>query len=336
LSVGYVLAIGMALAFAFTNGFHDAANAIATLVATRVARPGQAVVVAAVFNMLGPLLLGAAVASTIAGIVHVQGERHTIAVIGAAASGAVAWNVITWWRGLPSSSGHALVGGLVGAALVEAGGHAVNWGGMAGLRPVGVWGTMIALAVSPVLGLGAAFVLERSGRRFLRRATNRVAVPVRAGQWVTSSWLAFSHGANDAQKAIGVVFALLLARNPATSSAPVWAKAACAATLTMGTALGGWRIVRTVGQRIFRVRPLDGLVSQASSAAVILGASLLGAPVSSTHVVSSTVVGIGAGRRRYRHVGWSVMLEILVGWVTTLPAAALLAAAFLPLWRWLT
>jgi len=326
----------MALAFSFTNGFHDAANAIATLVATRVARPGQAIVLAAFFNMLGPLVLGAAVAGMIAGIVQVQGERHTIAVIGAAVTAATAWNLFTWWRGLPSSSGHALIGGLVGAALLEAGRHAVNWGKMSGLKPEGVIGALIALAVSPLLGLGAAFVLERAARRGLRPATTRVARPIRGGQWMTSAWLAFSHGSNDAQKAVGVVFAILVASNPSRSSAPLWVKAACAATLTLGTALGGWRIVKTIGRRIFRVRPLDGLVSQASSASVILAASLLGAPVSTTHVVASSVVGVGVARRRYRHVGWPVLAEILIAWLTTLPAAALLAAAFLPMWRWLT
>jgi inorganic phosphate transporter, PiT family len=335
-NVAFVVAIAMALAFAFTNGFHDAANAIATLVATRVARPGQAIALAAVFNILGPLLLGAAVATTIEGIVQVSGERQTIIILGAAITGAVVWNLLTWWRGLPSSSSHALIGGLVGAALVEAGGHAVNWGGMSGLRPVGVFGVLIVLAVSPFLGFGAAFLLERGARRGLHRATARVRRPIRGGQWVTSSWLAFTHGANDAQKAVGIVFAILVARTPTMSTVPLWVKVSCAVALTLGTALGGWRIVRTIGRRIFRLRPLDGLVSQSSSASVILGASLLGAPVSTTQVVSTSVVGIGAGRRRYRHVGWHTVLEILLAWVITLPAAALLAIAFLPLWRWLT
>jgi len=151
---------------------------------------------------------------------------------------------------------------------------------------------------------------------------------------VTSSWLAFSHGANDAQKAVGIIFALQVARDPSITGSQTWAKVACAVALTLGTALGGWRIVRTIGRRIFRLRPLDGLVSQSSSAGVILGASIVGAPVSTTQVVSSSVVGIGAGRRRYRHVGWSVIVEILVAWVTTIPAAAILAVASLPLWRW--
>jgi PiT family inorganic phosphate transporter len=153
---------------------------------------------------------------------------------------------------------------------------------------------------------------------------------------VTSGWLAFSHGANDAQKAVGVLAVLLLANGRTQSlSAPVWAILACAVALTLGTALGGWRIVKTIGRRIFRIRPVDGLVSQTSSAAVILAATVVGAPASTTQVVSSSVVGVGVGRRRYRHVGWEVVGSILLAWVTTFPAAALLAALLVPVWRWL-
>jgi PiT family inorganic phosphate transporter len=323
----FVLAIVAILAFAFTNGFHDAANAIATLVATRGARPGAAILLAAVCNLLGPLLLGAAVADTIASIVEVTAAQ-TVVVVGAALTAAVTWNLVTWWRGLPSSSSHALIGGLVGAAVVEAGVGAVNWGGVGGGHPTGVIGALVALAISPVLGFGVAWAMERGVRRLMRPVTTRANRPVLRAQWVTSGWLAFSHGANDAQKAVGVLAVLLLANGTTQSlSAPVWATLACAVALTAGTALGGWRIVKTIGRRIFRIRPVDGLVSQASSAAVILAASLLGAPASTTQVVSSSVVGVGVGRRRYRHVGWEV--------VTTLPAAALLAAFLVPVWRWL-
>jgi len=334
-TVAFVLAVGMALAFALTNGFHDAANAIATLVATRAARPVPAVVMASVFNLLGPLLLGAAVANTIAKIVEPPLDE-VIPVVGAGLTGAVAWNVFTWSRGLPSSSSHALVGGLVGAALLAAGAGAVNWGGIEGGHPVGVFGVLIALAVSPVLGMLAAVFLERGARRALRRASAQVARPVLRTQWVTSAWLAFSHGSNDAQKAVGIVAALLLA-NGTTSSlhAPIWVELACAAALTVGTAFGGWSIVRTIGSRIYRLRPLDGLVSQASSAAVIIGASFIGAPVSTTQVVSSSVVGTGVGRGRLRRVRWQVVRSIALAWVTTLPAAGLIGAAAYPAWRWL-
>jgi PiT family inorganic phosphate transporter len=337
-TTGGTVAIGMALAFAFTNGFHDAANAIATLVATRAARPGPAVAMAAVFNVLGPLLLGKAVADTIAGIVALPAD-DTVRVIGAGLTGAVVWNVVTWWRGLPSSSSHALVGGIVGAALVTHGADAVNWGGLGdGLRPSGVLGVLAALALSPLIGLAAAIVIERASIRGLRRLTTRAAPPVRIAQWPTSAWLALSHGANDAQKSVGVVGALLVAEGQigGVPAVPVWAVLASAAALTAGTALGGWRIVRTIGRRIFPLRPLDGLVSQASSAGVILAASIGGAPVSTTHVVASSVVGVGLGRRRAHHVGWRIAREMSLAWLTTIPAAAAVAVASLPAWRWLT
>jgi PiT family inorganic phosphate transporter len=335
MSLAVVLAIGMALAFALTNGFHDAANAIATLVATRVARPLPAVLMAAVCNLLGPLVLGAAVADTVATIV-LPPPGDVVPVVGAGLTGAVAWNLVTWRRGLPSSSSHALVGGLVGAALVAAGGDAVHWGGFDGWRPVGVLGVLVVLAVSPLVGFGTAAVLEAAARRGVRRASTAFAGPVRRAQWVTSAWLSFSHGANDAQKSVGIVAALLLANGTTRSlHAPLWVKVASAIALTVGTALGGWSIVRTIGRRIVRLRPLDGLVSQTSSAAVILGSSLLGAPVSTTQVVSSSVVGTGVGRGRTRRIRWQVVRGIALAWLTTLPAAGVLAVAVLPVWRWL-
>jgi PiT family inorganic phosphate transporter len=325
-STGLLIALALVLAFAFTNGVHDASNAIATLVATRIARPGQALVLATVFNTLGPLLVGAAVADTIGGIVAVRGE-DAIAVIGAGLLAAVAWNALTWWLGLPSSSGHALVGGLVGAALVEDGVAAVNWGGLDGLRPVGVFGTGIALAVAPVLGALAALVVTRALQRGLRHGSSRWRGPVGLGEWVMSAWLAFSHGSNDAQKAVGLLAAVLVADGRlAAPSAPTWAVLACAAALTAGTAIGGWRIVKTVGRGIYRIQPVDGLASQSSSAAVIFGASLVGAPVSTSHVVASSIVGTGGGRRRWRHVRWAVVADIGLAWLVTIPATAALGA----------
>ncbi len=329
---GLVLAVALAIAFAATNGLHDASNAIATLITTRAARPGQAIVLAAVFNLLGPLLLGAAVADTIAGIVTVP-PSVAVEVIGSGLAAAVAWNLVTWRFGLPSSSGHALVGGLVGAAVVEGGVDAVNWGGFDGWHPVGVIGTLVALAVSPVLGGLGALVVIRMLRRLGRRATRRVDPPIRAAQWVTSAALAFSHGANDAQKSVGVTAALLLAGGEtATLTAPFWVKVACAVALTAGTALGGWRIIRTVGRRIYRIQSVDGLASQTASAAVVFGASVVGGPVSTTQVVASSIVGVGGGRRRWHHVHWLVVRNIGLAWVVTLPASAILAVAFLAVW----
>ncbi|MBK9180904.1 MAG: inorganic phosphate transporter [Acidimicrobiales bacterium] len=332
---GLVLAVAVALAFDVTNGFHDAANSIAALVATRAATPGQAVVLASVFHVLGPLLAGTAVADTIGGLVDVDASAM-VAVVAAGITGALMWNLVTWWLGLPSSSSHALVGGLVGAALVDGGVGAVVWGGMDGIHPVGVLGVLLALAVSPVLGFAAGLVGSAAGRRALRRARRRAERPVKQGEWVTAATLAFSHGANDAQKTMGLITAMLIAAGRLDSfTVPLWVKLTAGLSLTFGTALGGWRIARTLGRGIYRIRPLDGLVSQGASSAVILSAAAVGAPVSTTHVVASSVVGVGANRGR-RHVRWAVVQEMLAAWVVTMPAGATVAALALPFWRWLS
>ena len=336
---GLILAIALALAFALTNGFHDASNAIATLVATRGATPGQAVAMSAVFNMAGALLLGTAVANTIGGIVTVP-QDQMIAVVGAGLAGATTWNLLTWWKGLPSSSGHALVGGLVGAAIVDGilsgygGLNSVNWGGFDGWKPTGVIGTLVALFISPPLGFLCGFLLLRLLRRLSRRWTRRWRGPVLGGGWVAAAGLSASHGGNDAQKAMGVIAVLLLAAGSTSElTVPLWAKVATGVALTLGTALGGWRIVKTIGRRIFGLTPVDSFASQSSSTAVILGASLIGAPVSTTQVVASSVVGIGAGRRRWRHVRWEIVREMGIAWLTTIPAAAGIAVLFLLVWR---
>jgi len=333
---GLLVGIVLAIAFVTTNGFHDAANSIAALVATRAATPRQAIVLAAAFNLLGPLLLGAAVANTIGGIVTVA-PSATDQVIGAGLAAAVTWNVATWWRGLPSSSAQALVGGLVGAALAEGGADAVNWGGIGGGHPTGVVGTLVSLVISPPLGALAALLTIRVLRRVARRATRRWAVPVRGGQWATAAALAFSHGANDAQKTVGVIAALLLASGRiSTLAAPTWVTVVCSAALTVGTALGGWRIIRTVGRGIYGFQRIEGLASTGASAGVILAASLVGAPTSTSQIVASSVVGIGGGRWRWRHVHWEVVRHIGVAWLITLPVTGLLAAAVFELWHGLT
>ncbi len=333
MSLGFAVAVAATLAFAFTNGFHDASNAVATLVATRAARPGQAVALATVANLIGPLLLGTAVADTVAGIVDV-GHADAVALIGSAMCAAVAWNLLTWWRGLPSSSGHALVGGLVGAGLVVGGVHAIGWGGLEGWRPVGVLGTVIGLAISPVLGALGGAALIAALRAVTRRAGRPWRAGTRAGQWTMSAILALSHGANDAQKAVGLLVALLVADGRLASfSVPTWTEFVCAAALTIGTALGGWRIMRTVGRGIYRLQPVEGLSSQSASAGVVLGASLIGAPVSTTHVVASSVVGVGAGRRRWRHIHWWLVREIGEAWLITIPATAALGALGVVIWR---
>jgi PiT family inorganic phosphate transporter len=330
-----VLAIVIALAFGVTNGFLDAANAIATLVATRAASPLAAIILASVFNLLGPLFVGAAVADTIGTMVSVD-PSHAVDVIGAGLSGAVIWNLLAWRRGLPSSSSHALVGGLVGAALLESGVTAVNWGPIQAGRVSGVFGVLLGILVATGAGLFVALVLERLALRAMRRATARFRAPIRTAQFATSAWLAFSHGSNDAQKSVGVIAALLLASGRTSSlHASVWVIAGCALAVTIGTALGGWTIVRTIGRRLFPVRTLDGLVSQTSSAGVIFASSILGLPISTTQVVATSVVGIGIGRRRWRHVGWQIVGDIGLAWFTTMPAAGIIGAALLPFWKML-
>jgi inorganic phosphate transporter, PiT family len=323
--IAVVALVLLAIAFDVTNGFHDSSNSVAAPVATRAMRPAAAVTVAAVFTILGPILAGTAVADTVGGLVTV-GEQDTVGILLAALLAALAWNLITWWRGLPSSSSHALVGGLVGSAVVIGGLSAVQWGGFQDGRPIGVLGVLAALAISPLVGAFAGWLGEVLARRALRRAKRGVTGSILKGEWVTSAGLAFAHGTNDAQKTMGIITLALVATGLIPSFVvPLWVKLVCAIALTFGTALGGWRIVRTLGRGIYRIRPLDGLTSQASSALVIGGAAALGAPVSTTHVVASSVVGVGA-ERRWRHVRWAVVREILLAWVVTLPVCAAMGA----------
>jgi PiT family inorganic phosphate transporter len=327
-----LLVIVLALAFDVTNGFHDSSNSIATLVTTRAATPAAAVALAATCHVVGPFLLGTAVADTVGGIVNAD-ETDVVPLVGAALSAAVAWNLMTWWRGLPSSSSHALVGGLTGAALADAGSSAVNWGGMDGIRPEGVLGVLFILALSPLVGAAAGFVVIGFARWATRRASRQIANPIRRAQWGTSAALALSHGGNDAQKTMGVVTLVLLAQGRIDQFVvPTWVKLAAAASMTLGTAFGGWRIVRTIGRGITRLRSIDGLASQSASASTIFGSAMIGAPVSTTHVVASSVVGVGLGRS-WTHLRWKVVREMMTAWVFTLPACAAMGAALDILWR---
>ena len=202
---------------------------------------------------------------------------------------------------------------------------------------MGVAGTLVALGISPLLGGVAAWLVIRGIRRLVRRGTKRWRAPVHSGEWAMSAALAFSHGANDAQKSIGVIAALLLADGRTdTLAAPLWATLACAVALTVGTAMGGWSIIRTVGRGIYRIQPVDGLASQTSSASVILGASLVGAPVSTTQVVASSVVGVGVGRRRWHHVRWATVRQMGLAWVITIPATAALGGCAIGLVSWVS
>jgi PiT family inorganic phosphate transporter len=327
-----LVTVALALVFDVTNGFHDSSNSIATLVTTRAATPAAAVALAATCHVAGPFLLGTAVADTVGGIVD-PATADVVPLVAAALTAAVTWNLLTWWRGLPSSSSHALVGGLAGAGAADAGLAAINWGGMDGLRPDGVIGVLVVLAVSPLVGAAAGFLVIRLARRVTRRASRGIGVPLRRAQWGTSAALALSHGGNDAQKTMGVITLVLLAQGRLDSFVvPVWVKLAAAASLTFGTALGGWRIVRTIGRGITRLRSLDGLASQSASASTILGSAALGAPVSTTHVVASSVVGVGL-ERSWSHLRWRVVREMGMAWVLTLPACAALGAAADVVWK---
>ncbi|MGB7979733.1 MAG: inorganic phosphate transporter [Candidatus Nanopelagicales bacterium] len=320
-----VAVVVLALGFDLTNGFHDSSNSLAAPVATRAMTPRQALVVTATFTLLGPIVAGTAVADTVGGLITV-GSKDILAILLAALIASTTWNLLTWRFALPSSSSHALVGGLVGAALVLGGSSSVNWGRFDGWRPAGVAGVLVALAISPLLGAIAGWLAEAAGRRALRRADRAITGPLERGQWVTCASLAFAHGSNDAQKTMGLITLALLSAGSLTSFVvPLWVKVACAAAMTLGTTLGGWRIVRTLGRGIYRIRPLDGLASQGSATFVIGTAAALGAPVSTTHVVASAVVGVGGARRR-RHVRWPVVREMMLAWVVTLPGCAAIAA----------
>lgn len=316
--------------FDFTNGFHDTANMVASVVACRAMTPAQAILLVSFFTFLGPILGGTAVANTVGGFVSLDTLPMTtgMAVLLSGVSGAVLLNLITWWRGLPSSSSHALVGGLGGAVLIAAGPDHVVWGWRE-LTVHGHWTglTMIlaSLLFSPLLGFLVGWGLHRFMRVILRRTHPGVARPLRRLQWLGAAWLAFSHGANDAQKTMAVMTLVLVVSGVLPQfKVPLWVILLCASAITLGTASGGWRIIRTVGFGIYRLRVLHAFDSQLASATVISLAAAVGGPVSTTHVVSSTIMGIGAAERA-RAVRWGKAMEILFTWFVTLPAAALLA-----------
>lgn len=317
--------------FDFTNGFHDTANMVAAVVACRAMTATQAILLVSVFTFLGPLLGGTAVANTVGSFVTLDSLPPTMAVgaILSGATGAILLNVFTWWRGLPASSSHALIGGLCGAVLISTGADHVVWG-WSELIEHGHWTglTMIlaTLVFSPLLGFTVGWILHRIMRVVLRRAHPSVNRPLRRLQWFGAAWLAFSHGANDAQKTMAVVtLALVVSGVLPKFEVPFWVILLCASAITLGTASGGWRIIHTVGFAIYRLRALHAFDSQLASAAVISAAAAVGGPVSTTHVVSSSIMGIGAAERA-RAVRWGKAAEILFTWFVTLPASALLAS----------
>lgn len=327
-----VATIIVVVIFDYTNGFHDAANIVAMPIASRAMTPIQAVILVAIFEFLGPLLGGTAVANTIGKFIDMRDLAASVSmtVVLCGAIGAIGWNMATWWFGIPSSSSHALVGGLAGPVVVAAGPEHVVWGFGTLLETghlTGVLKVLVALILSPIIGFWVGFILHRLMSFLLRAARPGINRYLRLSQYITSAGMAFSHGANDAQKSMGIITMVLLMGGFVTEFAvPFWVVIVCATAITLGILSGGWRIVRTIGFGIYRVRPLHAVDGQVSAAGVIFGAAVLGGPVSTTHVTSSAIMGIGASERP-KAVHWSKAREILATWVLTIPGAALAGVA---------
>lgn len=316
-----VLLIAVALAFDFLNGLHDAANSIATIVSTRVLRPRYAVAWAAFFNFVAFAVFGAQVANTI-GTGIVSPAIVTDAVILAALSSAIIWNVVTWLVGIPSSSSHALIGGLVGAGVCKAGWHAIVWQGLSK--------TAAAIVVSPLTGMVLALLMVLVvSWLFVRVSPFRADRIFRHVQFLSASAYSLGHGGNDAQKTMGVIAVLLFAHGLGNGHfhVPFWVVLACQAAMGLGTLMGGWRIVRTMGARITRLTAVQGVCAETAGAIALFLATFMGIPVSTTHTITGAVVGVGAARNASA-VRWKVTKDIVVAWILTLPATALIGAGF--------
>jgi PiT family inorganic phosphate transporter len=314
------IVVATAIAFDFTNGFHDTANAIATSVSTRAMSPRVAVAMSATLNFVGAFL-SLAVAATIAkGIVNAA--DISLLIVFAGLIGAIAWNLATWWFGLPSSSSHALIGGVVGATLAAAGPHAVLWHGL--VEKVAIPGLVAPVLAMFTAGLAILIVYRIVGRQ----APGVVSRGFRLGQLASGALFSLSHGTNDAQKTMGIIFLALVANGNVSASAdvPTWVIVASASAIAAGTYAGGWRIIRTMGTRIIKMDPAQGFAAQGVGAAVILSASHVGFPLSTTHVMSGAIIGAGAAKR-VSAVRWGVAGNIVVAWILTLPCSAAVGAA---------
>src|SRR5688572_26828503 len=314
-----VMLVVVALVFDFMNGFHDAANSIATVVSTGVLKPYQAVMWAALFNFVAILLFELKVAATVGkGIIDPDiVDNH---VIFGALIGAISWNVITWYYGLPSSSSHALIGGMIGATIAKA--------GTAPLLAPGIIKTSSFIVVAPVLGMllsgsiivGLSWLLRRRTQRQTDRWFRRL-------QYVSSALYSIGHGSNDAQKTMGIIWLLLISANLTTRDhLPAWVVIACYVTIAVGTLFGGWRIVKTMGQRITKLRPIGGFAAESGGAISLFLATTFGIPVSTTHTITGSIIGVGSAQRA-RAVRWGVAGNIIAAWIVTIPASALIAAA---------
>jgi len=312
-----IIVIALALLFDFLNGIHDSSNVVATMISSRAFSPRVALGATAVAEFSGPFIFGVAVANTI-GHEIVAPQTISITVLMAALSSAIFWNLLTWYLGFPSSSSHALIGGFIGAVAIGAGWQAIQ---LHGLGKV-----FIALFTSPIVGFVMGYLMLRIILLLCRNASMRINSLFKRGQMVTGLALALSHGANDAQKTMGMItLALVTGGYLKEFAVPLWVIVICASMIALGTSVGGWRLIRTLGAKFYKIHPVDGLASQLASASVILVASLVGGPVSTTQVVSSTIMGVGAAERLNK-VRWGVAQEILVAWLLTIPATALVGA----------
>jgi PiT family inorganic phosphate transporter len=337
----FFIVLAAALLFEYINGFHDAANAIATVVSTKVLTPRQAIMLAAFFNLIGAMM-GTAVAKTI-GSGLVDANAATMTTILAALIGAIAWNLFTWWLGLPSSSSHALVGGLCGAALATAKGNwgVLHWSEVVGGKHIGLWPKIVMpMLLSPLIGfIGGAVlmlvlyaVLKRATPHFVNKYFGKL-------QLVSASWMGFSHGTNDAQKTMGIIALALFTgtQNGAFNNLPSWLSflqtptfevhrwvmITCALVMAAGTAGGGWRIIKTMGHKMVKLQPVHGFAAETTAAAIIGAASHIGIPLSTTHVISASIMGVGA-TKRLSAVKWGVVSRIVWAWVLTLPITGLI------------
>jgi PiT family inorganic phosphate transporter len=321
-----VALISVALIFDFLNGLHDAANSIATVVSTRVLRPQYAVIWAAFFNFIAFLFFGLHVAQTV-GTGIVAAEVVDAAVIFGALMGAICWNLLTWWWGIPSSSSHALIGGLAGAAVTKAGLGSIVWSGL------GI--TAAAIVFSPLLGFFLALMLVLGvAWGFVRTTPAAVDNTFRSLQFVSASLYSLGHGGNDAQKTMGIIAVLLYSQGALgdTFHIPFWVILTCQAAMALGTLVGGWRIVRTMGSRITRLHPVQGFCAETGGAMTLFLATYFGIPVSTTHTITGAIIGVGAARKTAA-VRWNVASDVVLAWIVTLPAAALFAAAFYELYK---
>jgi len=328
ISVLFMIVVFMALAFDYINGFHDTANAIATVVSTRALSPRYAIMMSATLNFIGALYK-TAVAKTIATDI-VMSKFVTQEVVIAALIGAIAWNLLTWYYGIPSSSSHAIIGGVIGAVVAATGGFgALKW---AGIQKI-VLGLVISPVLGGVIGLVIAAVLLRVFANFSPSKVNRNFLKL---QILTAGLLSFNHGSNDAQKSMGIITLALLSANLIPSpEVPLWVKIASALAMACGTAAGGWKIIHTMGTKIFKIEPLYGCAAELSASAVIWSATQLGMPVSTTHVVSGAIMGTGASKR-LSAVRWNVARSMFIAWILTIPATALVGAVSYRLLRLIT